>query len=137
MSKRKARDPVATLPPIRERDILSACLDALKMLGVEAERQNCGGFHDAKGHRVYFGKGKLDIAAQLPDGRKLEIEVKRPGKKPTEEQWRRIRQINRDNGCAFWVNDSAQVMHAVGRLLEGWWVEIEDDGHLVVTDGKE
>lgn len=123
-----------THPP-PESAILAAVLDALRMFGVDCQRQNTGMATNPSGRPVRFGqKGNLDISGILPDGRKLEVEVKRPGKAPTPEQWDRIMRINAAGGVAFYVTDAEQVARVLPRLLAGWRVEIDGDGFQEVTD---
>lgn len=54
------------------------------------------------GHFYRFGKpGSSDILGILDDGRFLAIEVKRPGKEPTEVQREFLENINKNGGLAF------------------------------------
>jgi len=48
--------------------------------------------------------GTSDIVSCGPDGRFWAIEVKRPGKKPSELQWSYIRSIQERNGIAFYAD---------------------------------
>lgn len=48
--------------------------------------------------------GLADILGQMNDGRLLAIEVKRPGKKPTEEQVEFLDAVSDANGVAGWVD---------------------------------
>jgi len=49
--------------------------------------------------------GLLDILGQLKDGRLFSIEVKIPGKEPSEDQQKMINKINRDMGIAGWADN--------------------------------
>lgn len=121
---------------ILERDVLAGVLDACRVLGISVQRQNTGMATNPKGKKVRFGvAGNADISGTLPDGRRLEIEVKRPGKRPTDEQYHRMNEVNATNGVAFWTDDAERCLNALRRIVQdGWRVEIEDDGTPVVTD---
>ena len=121
--------------PEAERDVLKGVMDACRTLGIPIQRQNTGMATNPKGGKVRFGTpGNADLSGTLPDGRRLEIEVKRPGKKPTDAQWHRIHEVNASNGCAFWVDNPADAFRVLSRLLEGWRVEIDEAGNQFVTD---
>jgi hypothetical protein len=121
--------------PPPEADVLKGVLAALRIFGIDAQRQNTGMAFNPKGQPVRFGEpGNLDISATLHDGRRMEIEVKRPGQKPTPEQWHRIHTLNSLGGVAFYVTDPEQVARILPRLLEGWRVEIDENGFQEVTD---
>ena len=48
--------------------------------------------------------GLPDICGQLKDGRFLGIEVKKPGKTPTEKQIEFIKLITKNKGLSFWCD---------------------------------
>ena len=55
-------------------------------------------------------KGTLDVALQLSGiGTHCELEVKKPGEKPTDEQSARIELIRSNGGFADYVDDISQV----------------------------
>ncbi len=57
------------------------------------------------GHWITLGfPGISDILGQLRDGRILAVEVKVPGKTPTEKQWDFIDTVNRFGGVAGWAD---------------------------------
>lgn len=79
-------------------------------------RMNTGGAW-FKGQFVKFGfTGMADITGQLRDGRRLEIEVKRPGEHPTDDQKRFIDAVNGAGGVAFVARSVADVMDALDAL---------------------
>lgn len=126
----------------RERDILAGALDALAVLNVPADRQNTGAMINAAGKLVRFGrKGNADITATIPRGphrgRRMEIEVKRPGEFPRPEQIHRMRMTQAAGGIAFWVNDARKCYEIVECLLDGWDVEVEDDLSVWVVSPDE
>lgn len=93
-----------------EAEIQKACLEFLNLQwGVKAWRQNTGGFYkEYKGRRQFirFGQpGQGDITGILsPGGRRIEIEIKRPGKRPAfiQEEW--LREMARYGAIAFWCS---------------------------------
>jgi hypothetical protein len=122
-----------------ERDVLKACLLTLKLLGVHAERQNTGAvtMRDAKGGRrfVRFGTaGNLDIRGII-DGKPLEIEIKRPGKRPTTLQYNRMREIQALGGIAFWVDNAKDLEAIVRGIRAGCTVRIDERGDSVLRGG--
>lgn len=59
-------------------------------------------FGNKKDRFIRYGKkGQCDISGILPDGRRFECEVKRPGNKPSEEQVTFIDAINYWGGVAL------------------------------------
>ena len=53
--------------------------------------------------------GISDILGQLTNGLLLAVEVKKPGKKPTEVQYEFMLDVVLNGGVAFWVDDPRQV----------------------------
>lgn len=123
-----------TLIRVREKVILQGMLQACALCGIRVQRQNTGALPDVTGRFVRFGrKGNLDLSGIMPAGsccagRKLEIETKAPGKRPTKEQYARMAEINGDGGLAFWTDDAAYGLKALRLLLQGYRVRIGSDG---------
>ena len=46
----------------------------------------------------------------LPGGRGLWLEIKRPGKEPTEDQWGFMRKMAAAGGLAFWADSAESVL---------------------------
>jgi hypothetical protein len=119
---------------VPERDVLRAMLDAFKALNILAHRQNTGGFYNSKGQYVAFGQGgNPDITGTMPSwspwpGVRVECEVKRPGRRPTEAQYRRMREVNDQGGLAFWTDDAGHGFRCLQLLLSGYRVRINDRG---------
>lgn len=135
---------------ITETQIMAQILTALPWYGVEIDRQNVGGGYNSSGQYVRFGRsGDADLAGMITwgcaKGKRLEIEVKRPGFSPEKvygpkarkhwaEQLQRMRRTNAQGGYAFWVTDSLQAIAVLKRIHQGWRVEIDSKGWPYVTD---
>jgi len=94
-------------PPL-ERDILKACLDYLALIKVPAWRSNSGALKiDKRLVRFNGAEGCSDILGVLPRGPHrgafLAVEVKRPGRKPTEKQQGFLDRIEVAGGVGLWV----------------------------------
>lgn len=62
-------------------------------------------------------EGVLDLAFQLTGlGTHCELEVKQPGKKPTEAQFKRMQLVRANGGCADWIDDIDEVQ----TLIQHW-----------------
>jgi hypothetical protein len=133
----------AAKPVPLERDVAAQVVEAFAMAGIVLERQNTGvgTYKNADGteRRVRFGRvGNLDWRA-IVGGRALELEIKRPGQRPTKEQLARMRRVNAEGGIAFWC-DSAEVAIRVAPLLvKGWFAveRAEAPGRFIITDGED
>ncbi len=108
------RAPAAPKPPVPyERDILAATLKLLRLHPkvAWAQRMNSGMFKVGDSDRWVRAafKGCSDIIGQMRDGQFLAIEVKRPGKQPTEEQATFLEHVQAHGGVAFVVSDIADL----------------------------
>lgn len=95
-----------------EKDILADALQALRnddRVWI-VDRQQSGVFHD--GDRVIRvgRKGHLDIKGMLKGGRYFELEAKRPGQKPDENQLQRIEHVRRGGGIAGYFTSAAEAL---------------------------
>jgi hypothetical protein len=111
-----------------EMQILRDIIQAMRAMGLEPHRRNTG----AVGGVKFNEKGDPDLDAIVPEGphrgKTLSIEVKRPGKRPTDVQYKRMRRILQLGGLATWVTDVEDVLHVVPRVLRGWGLEITAQG---------
>jgi len=115
-----------------ERDVLAGCLEACRALGIPAQRRNTGAMA-IEGRRVRFGKpGDPDIDGTIPrgpqQGKRLGIEVKRPGERPRPAQLQRLAEVRAAGGIAFWCDDAADCLRVLQRVLEGAWIELDEAG---------
>jgi hypothetical protein len=128
---------------VPEREVQAGCLEALAMFGIDAGRQNTGvgTYSNADGSTrlVRYGRpGDPDISGTLPDGRRLDLECKRVGKRPTAKQLDRLMRTNAGGGVGLWVDDPAELAKVLPKLLAGGRIEVEPDGRQwIVTDEPE
>jgi len=98
---------INTNPP--ETQLVKACLDYLRALGVFAWRQNQGGIKRGKAYYRFCGaSGISDIIGILPGGRFLAIECKRAPNKLTPAQADFLDRVNKAGGVgrvAYLVDD--------------------------------
>ena len=106
---KRQMDPV--LVPL-ERDVLSAVLQLCRAHPKVAwiRRMNTG----TRGGVNFGFPGLSDLIGQLKDGRMLAIEVKRPGKMPTEAQVEFMGEVARWHGVAFVARGIQDVLKALG-----------------------
>lgn len=115
--------------PPPEREVLKGVLDALKMFGVDASRNNTGAMRNPSGRLVRFGNpGDADIRGVMKDGRALSIEVKKLGERPRPEQFDHLHRINASGGVAFWVDDIETFVRLFPAILAGARIEIDSAG---------
>jgi hypothetical protein len=124
-----------------ERDVLAGCLEACRVLGIDAARRNTGAMAIG-GRHVRFGTtGDPDIDGTIPRGphrgKRLGIEIKRPGQHPTPEQLSRLEAIRAAGGLAFWCDDAGDCIRVLGRLMEGARIEVDEAGVQWVVWGDE
>lgn len=123
-----ARPKIAGIPQPKEAEVLAAVVACLRIYGVQVERQNTGAGTNPSGRLVRFGrKGNADLTGTLPGGRRIEVEVKAPGKRPRPEQLRRLIEHNAQGAVAFWCDDARQVNQIIRRIHDGWRVEIDPE----------
>lgn len=102
---RRAAAPLI-MPPL-EAAVLPGVLTLLQMHPAVAwaERMNRGGFWRGEQYVNFGFPGMPDITGQMKrTGARLEVEVKRPGKKPTKEQAAHLALVRSHGGVAFWCD---------------------------------
>ncbi len=114
---------------VRETDLVREIRKAAEARGCLVARTNAGRVpvSDAGGRRYAFGgaaKGWSDLTGCLPDGRFLAIEVKVPGKYPSDAQWDFLQQVNTRNGVGFWADDLLAAIEAIEAAVEGYAVSL-------------
>lgn len=73
-------------PAITERAVQSAIMQYLRLRGYYVLRLNAGALLDAQGRSVRMHPAGTPDLLAIKDGRAVFVEVKRPGKMPTERQ---------------------------------------------------
>jgi hypothetical protein len=127
-----------------EKQVAEQVLQAASMLGIELKRRNVGGFTNARGQYVPCAdKHDADYYAVLPDGRHLDLELKREGFDPArvrgEERERfdgqlaRLRETNVRGGVGFFCDNSEVFIRVMQIVLRGGWVE-QTEHDLIVYD---
>lgn len=96
----------------KEGDIVKGCLELLRLRHCLAVRINTTGIRrtDKSGKQFWTFNGTVgvsDIIGCLPDGTMLAVEVKMPGKKPTQEQLDFLEMVASKGGFAVWVDSVA------------------------------
>jgi hypothetical protein len=95
-----------------EKTILADVLGALRMDERVAlvDRRQAGTFMDGDRYVQVGTRGTLDISGMLVGGRYFEIEVKRPGKHPDENQRHRIEAIRLHGGIAGCAHSAEEAL---------------------------
>jgi VRR-NUC domain len=104
----------------KESDVLSSCLQYLRLSGIFAWRSNNTGVFDParKCFRSFRGlKGVSDLLGVLADGRLLAVETKRAGNRPTAEQQAFLDEVNRRGGVGLWVTSVHELAAALEPVL--------------------
>lgn len=124
-----------------EADVTAQVVAYCRCLGLVLERQNTGAAHypnrDGTTRLVRYGTpGAADWTATLPDGRRLELEIKRPGARPTQVQLDRLQQICASNGVGFWTDSVDHLMAVLPHVLAGASVEETRYGNGPIVNCK-
>jgi hypothetical protein len=120
------------IPVSTEKDIQAACIQWLNFIpGVVVWRQNTGVMiseytskrtHQTKKRFTRFGEvGQGDITG-MARGIRLEAEIKKPGKEPTEDQLQWMAMINAHDGIAFWCDSLSECCKRLREafIQRGW-----------------
>lgn len=132
-----------------EAQVMAAVIDAARILGIDMDRQNTGGFLNPRGQYVACGKrGNADLTGMLPGGRKLDVEVKREGWRPEKargedaERWAlqltRLQMTNDQGGVGFWIDDAERFLVIIRHVLAG--ARVVENGHsleVIYPNGEE
>lgn len=109
-------------PPIRERSIQNEIMRAFSTLpGMRLWRANTGAATYGDRMVRYGVPGQADLSGILPRGVRLEIECKRPGQVPTEDQVNFGKTITRFGGVyivAYSAQDVEAALHQRGFTME-------------------
>jgi hypothetical protein len=107
------RRPVDKKPVYQlEKEVLADALQALRndpRVWI-VDRNQSGVFQDGDRFIRIGSKGQLDIKGMLHGGAYFEIEAKRPGEKPDENQLRRIEHVRKGGGISGWFTSAAEAL---------------------------
>jgi len=103
-----------------ESVIQRAVLAQLRTIpGVDVWRMNTGGMRNDTGGFVKFGlTGQADLTGMLPNGRRLEVEIKRPGETPSAAQQVYRARIERGRGVYVWGDSVQGIVDQVRAIAE-------------------
>lgn len=135
--------PKVPKPGRTEAQVLQQVLDAARALGLDLARRNTGAGVNPSGKLVRFGRpGDSDLSGILPDGRRLDVEVKHEGFDPArlrgekrdhfERQLARLRKTNEQGGIGFWCDDAAEFLEIMRHVAAGARVDEPGYGRPVV-----
>ena len=120
------------LPKPRESKVQRAIVERLSRLGVKLWRRNVGAMTDKAGNFVRFAAaGQSDLYGFLPashGARHIEIEVKRPGNKPTAAQLAWLKDMTARGAVAFWADDPGVAERVAQAVLNGGRIVWREDG---------
>jgi hypothetical protein len=115
-----------------ERSIMSGIRQQLAILGVTLWRRNTGALrsrYKGRDRFVRFGEpGAADLWGVGPEGRHWEIEVKRPGQRPTMKQAAFLMIMHQQGAVAFWVDSIELAERVAVAILDGGRVKWHEDG---------
>jgi hypothetical protein len=118
-------------PPVRrvmEKHVLASIKFWMEANGCLVFRRNVGAMRIGKRYVKFSETGAADLFGVLPDGRHVEVEVKRPKARPRPEQLAFLRQVNGHGGAvAFWADDVFIVERVLRAVLSGAHVEYIND----------
>ena len=122
----------AKLPRERESKVLRSVMIRLRhRFGIRLFRRNIGAIRE--GDRfVRFGRaGESDLWGIDPGGAHWEIEVKRPGGKPTPKQITWLREMHGLGCVAFWGDNVSDIERVAEAILSGGRVVWEDNDFYI------
>ena len=116
-------------PPERESKIQRAIMVRLSRLGIRLWRRNVGAMTDPSGNFVRFAApGQSDLWGIDRNARHWEVEVKRPGNKPTQKQLEWLKDMTARGCVAYWA-DIANIAELVAEaILAGGRIKWLNDG---------
>lgn len=118
------------LPRERESKVQSSIRVRLRRLGVVLHRRNTGAMREGGRFIRFASPGQADLYGwDIRSGRHWEIEVKRPGNRPTPRQLEWLKECTRLGAVAYWA-DSVNIAERVAMaILDGCrivWYENDD-----------
>ena len=104
------------LAPERESKIQRSIVVRLSRLGITLWRRNVGAMQDGERFIRFASPGQSDLWGVDQQARHWELEVKRPGNKPTPKQLAWLKGMTARGAVAFWA-DSANVAERVAEAI--------------------
>lgn len=106
--------------PNRESDVIRSVSAYVKRCRLCMWRQNTGSMsreYNGKVSYVKFGlKGAADFTGILPDGRRIEVECKRPGGRQSPDQRAFQQMIEKNNGVYILVESLDEFIREISAL---------------------
>lgn len=97
-----------------ETDLMRTISVELCRRGCIVHRTNSGTYYTKDGRPVRIGvPGMSDLQGHRPDGRCFYLEVKKPGKKPRENQISFIRAMRSTGAIAGWADSVERALEVV------------------------
>lgn len=110
-----------------EAEVQKACIEIMKKHGWFVHRRNVGSF--AMGDRYFKAgePGQSDTYGSIKrlGGRRFEVEIKRPGNRPTLDQVAWLLKCHYEGCVAFWVESAEQCEGIVEAINGGGWIEYQ------------
>jgi len=118
---------------VTEAELLKTAVQVLGALGVRCYRRNVGArtWIDKKGKTrlmKFAMAGMADLWGTGPDGRHWEVELKRYGRKPTDEQLSWLFSMTETGAVAFWADNIRSLERVARAILAGGRIEWRRDG---------
>lgn len=122
-----------------ESDVQKACIRIMQKAGWRTLRRNVGSF--AMGSRYFRAgeRGQSDTYGIIPrlGGRHFEVEIKRPGNRPSLHQVAWLLRCHHDGAVSFWVDSAEQCAGMVDAIMRGATISYEPTKRLYpVEDAK-
>lgn len=128
--------------PIRPREAETARLlvDWLTRRGLAVHRRNVAVFPaEYQGRRRWIrcgAKGQSDYWFLMCSGRHVELEVKRPGERPTLDQIAWLLATNARGGLGLWVSSLETLQRIMPILWNGGHIFMNHDGAYMADDSR-
>jgi hypothetical protein len=136
------------MPPPLEKDIRETIRQVAHACGIALFNTEANAYKAASGGMRRSGPslpvGYPDLGGWIVGtGKAVLVEVKRPGKYPTEAQHEFLVRANLDGVIAIWMDDAAAALPTFQRIRDGWtsslgeWTHLRDNCLLVAPGACE
>lgn len=118
------------LPREKESKVQSSIRVRLRRLGIVIHRRNTGAMRDGGRFVRFASPGQADLYGWITStGQHIEIEVKRPGNRPTPRQLEWLKECTRLGAVAYWADNANTAERVAEAVLAG--------GEIVWGDGDD